>query len=65
MIEIINIDAAKIEALILASVEKKADVHLETAAEIFGVPLYEVTPEQRKVAKSINYFYTYGLGNPR
>src|SRR5690606_35685370 len=29
------------------------DVHARTASEIFGVPLEQVTPEQRRVAKAV------------
>ena len=38
------------------------DVHRATAAEVFGVPLAEVTPEQRRYAKTINFGLIYGMG---
>lgn len=36
------------------------DIHKQTAAEFFGIPEEEVTDEQRKVGKQINYekFYS-------
>ncbi len=37
------------------------DVHRATAAEIFGVALDEVGPDQRRVAKSINFGLIYGM----
>lgn len=37
------------------------DVHRATAAEIFGVALGEVGPDQRRVAKSINFGLIYGM----
>lgn len=37
------------------------DVHRATAAEIFGVAVHEVTNEQRRVAKSINFGLMYGM----
>jgi DNA polymerase-1 len=37
------------------------DVHQATAAEVFGVPLEEVTPEQRRSAKAINFGLIYGM----
>jgi DNA polymerase I len=37
-----------------------SDVHAETAAEVFGVPRAEVTPEMRRVAKAVNYGLGYG-----
>lgn len=36
------------------------DVHAQTAADIFHVPLAEVSPEQRSYAKSINFGLLYG-----
>ncbi|MDF3846399.1 DNA polymerase I [Pseudomonas citronellolis] len=37
------------------------DVHRATAAEVFGLPLEEVTPEQRRRAKAINFGLIYGM----
>jgi DNA polymerase-1 len=37
------------------------DVHQSTAAEVFGVLLDEVTPEQRRSAKAINFGLIYGM----
>ena len=37
------------------------DIHRSTAAEIFGVALDEVTPEQRRNAKAINFGLIYGM----
>lgn len=37
------------------------DVHTRTAAEVFGVPLAEVTPDQRRKAKAVNFGLVYGL----
>ena len=37
------------------------DVHRATAAEIFGITPLEVGPEQRRVAKSINFGLIYGM----
>jgi DNA polymerase-1 len=36
------------------------DIHASTAATIFGVPLEEVTYEQRRIAKAINFGLAYG-----
>jgi len=38
------------------------DIHARTASEVFGVPLEEVTPEQRRRAKAINFGLLYGMG---
>ena len=37
------------------------DVHRATAAEVFGVALGEVTPDQRRSAKAINFGLMYGM----
>jgi DNA polymerase-1 len=39
------------------------DIHLRTAAEVFGVPPGEVTPEHRRVAKAINFGLVFGQGD--
>jgi DNA polymerase I len=38
-----------------------ADVHRATAAEVFGVTLEEVSAEQRRSAKAINFGLIYGM----
>jgi len=37
------------------------DVHQATAAEVFGVPLEDVSAEQRRSAKAINFGLIYGM----
>ncbi len=37
------------------------DVHRATAAEVFGVPLEDVGPDQRRAAKAINFGLMYGM----
>lgn len=37
------------------------DIHLTTAARIFNIPENEVTPEQRRIGKTINFGVMYGL----
>ena len=36
------------------------DVHTQTAAEVFSVPREQVTAEQRRIAKAVNYGLSYG-----
>jgi DNA polymerase I len=38
------------------------DIHRATAAEIFGLPVAEVSAEQRRYAKAINFGLIYGMG---
>jgi len=37
------------------------DIHQATAAEVFDTPLDEVTPDQRRSAKAINFGLIYGM----
>ena len=37
------------------------DVHAMTAAKIFGIPLGEVTADQRRIAKTANFGIMYGI----
>ena len=38
------------------------DVHKATASEVFGVPVLDVSSEQRRYAKVINFGLIYGMG---
>jgi DNA polymerase I-like protein with 3'-5' exonuclease and polymerase domains len=42
-----------------------ADLHRVTAAQVFGVPLEQVTKEQRDFAKRLNFGVVYGIGAQR
>lgn len=39
-----------------------ADIHRETASQIWNIPSEKVTPELRQAAKTINFGVTYGMG---
>jgi len=41
----------------------KQDIHRRTASEIFGVPLEQVSPEQRNSAKAVNFGIVYGISD--
>jgi DNA polymerase-1 len=45
----------------LAAFARGEDIHASTAAAIYGVPLAEVTPDQRRVAKMTNFAISYGV----
>ncbi len=47
---------------LLAAFAQGIDVHRATASEVFGVPLAELTAEQRRYAKVINFGLIYGMG---
>jgi DNA polymerase I len=68
---LVSADYSQIELRILAhyssdqalieSFRKGEDVHTRTAAETFGVAAGAVTPDQRRVAKVLNFGIAYGL----
>jgi DNA polymerase I len=45
---------------LLAAFHRDEDIHAATAAAVLGVPIEEVTKEQRRVAKSVNFGLSYG-----
>jgi DNA polymerase-1 len=46
---------------LLAAFATQQDIHRATAAEVLGVPLANVTTEQRRSAKAINFGLIYGM----
>ena len=46
---------------LLAAFAEDRDVHQATAAEVFGVPLADVSADQRRLAKTINFGLIYGM----
>jgi len=46
----------------LDAFQKGLDIHSATAAGVYNVPIEEVTPEQRRNAKTVNFSITYGAG---
>ena len=67
----VSADYAQIELVVLAHLSgdpgllrafrEQKDVHRETGALIFGVAPEEVTSEQRRIAKTINFGVMYGM----
>ncbi len=70
--QIVSADYSQIELRVMAHVsddenlrrafELGEDIHRATAAEVFGVALADVAPEQRRAAKAINFGLIYGMG---
>ncbi len=68
---LLSADYSQIELRILAHIAQDPalleafladeDVHQRTAAEVFGVPPGQVSGEQRRVAKMVNFGIAYGL----
>jgi DNA polymerase I len=71
--KIVSADYSQIELRIMAHLSgdenlrrafrEGEDVHRATAAEVFGVPLAEVGPDHRRVAKVINFGLIYGMSS--
>ena len=47
---------------LLAAFARGEDIHASTAAAVFDVPLSDVTPAMRRIAKTINFGIIYGMG---
>ncbi|HEZ2702450.1 TPA: DNA polymerase I [Neisseria meningitidis] len=47
---------------LIAAFQNGEDVHRRTAAEVFGTAPENVSPEQRRYAKTINFGLIYGMG---
>ena len=46
----------------LEAFEKGQDIHRATAARVYGVPYEDVSDDQRRNAKTVNFSITYGAG---
>jgi len=70
--KIISVDYAHIDLRVVASLSNDqnmirafragADIHRETASQIWGISSEKVTPQLRQAAKTINFGVTYGMG---
>jgi len=47
---------------LISAFQHGQDIHAATAAEIYGVPLDQVSPEMRRQAKIVNFGILYGMG---
>lgn len=67
-----SFDYSQIELRILASLSgdprmieafnNDLDIHKMTAANVFNIPIGKVTPEMRRLAKTLNFGVVYGMG---
>ena len=71
--ELLSFDYSQVELRILAHMSQdealidaflqQQDIHARTAAQVFDVPLGEVTPEMRRRAKAVNFGIVYGISD--
>ncbi|MGL4382861.1 MAG: DNA polymerase, partial [Bacilli bacterium] len=71
--ELVSFDYSQIELRVLASFsndpvfinafKNDEDIHTVTAAKAFNIPLQEVSEQQRKAAKAINFGIVYGISD--
>ncbi len=47
---------------LLRAFRENQDIHTATAAAVYGVPVAEVTKNQRRFAKTVNFGLIYGMG---
>lgn len=50
------------DELLIDAFEKDQDIHARTAGEIFEIPIEEVTSDQRRIGKTINFALVYQQG---
>ena len=70
---LLSLDYSQIELRVLASITKDEkmieafnshnDIHTTTAANVFGVPVEEVTSAMRSSAKAVNFGIVYGISD--
>ena len=68
---LVDADYSQIELRVLAHISgdptminafrEGQDIHARTAAEVYGVPLDEVTPQMRSACKAVNFGIVYGI----
>ncbi len=51
------------EPLLIAAFARDEDIHASTASEVFGVAREKVTPDMRRVAKTVNFGVIYGMSD--
>lgn len=51
------------ETEMIADFNTDIDIHAKTAAEVYGVPIDQITAEQRRRAKVVNFGVLYGMGS--
>ncbi|MDQ3705275.1 MAG: DNA polymerase I [Chloroflexota bacterium] len=51
------------EERLINAFEAGQDIHAATAAEIMGIPIAQVDPDSRRLAKTVNFGVLYGMGS--
>ena len=50
------------DPILLEAFQRGEDIHLRTASEVMGLPIWKISPDQRSAAKTINFGLLYGQG---
>lgn len=68
---LLSADYSQVELRILAHLSQDAglidafrndlDIHARTASELFGIPINKITPDMRRIAKTVNFGVIYGI----
>jgi DNA polymerase-1 len=68
---LISADYSQVELRVLAHMsndrglidafKKDIDIHTRTASELFNIPAEEITPDMRRMAKTVNFGIIYGI----
>ena len=71
--ELLSLDYSQLELRLVAHIaddavmreafERGEDIHTKTASVVFGVPSENVSPQQRRQAKVLNFGIIYGMGS--
>jgi DNA polymerase-1 len=64
-IELVVLAHLSDDALLIDAFKGGRDIHTETAAIVFNIKRQEVTPEQRRLGKTINFGVIYGMSSFR
>ncbi len=69
---LLSVDYSQVELRVLAHISQDPtlleafregqDIHRRTAAAVYGIPFEQVTSDQRRFAKSVNFGLMYGMG---
>ncbi|MHB8991814.1 MAG: DNA polymerase I, partial [Chloroflexota bacterium] len=51
------------DAALVSAFQRGEDIHAATAAQVYGIPISDVTPTERRIAKTVNFGVLYGMSD--